>query len=81
MFFKGIYDTVIFIFKAQARSETPSSSYGAPSADASIENTNSIYAEDGGYASGRPAADAPTLSSRVPETIQQSYDSEGGYQY
>jgi hypothetical protein len=69
------------IFTAQPRTEieAPSSSYGAP--NASVENTNSIYAADGGYASGRPSADAPTLSSSVPETIQQSYDAEGGYQY
>jgi hypothetical protein len=72
------------IILAQSRSEqvqVPSSSYGTPGVDASVENTNSIYAQDGGYASGRPSADAPTFSSSVPETIQQSYDSEGGYQY
>ena len=58
---------------AQSRSEQ--------GGDASVENTNSIYAPDGGYSSGRPSSDSPTLPSSVPETIQQSYDSDGGYQY
>lgn len=58
---------------AQARSEQ--------GYDASVENTNSLYAPDGGYASGRPSSNSPTLPSSVPDTIQQSYDSEGGYQY
>lgn len=44
--------------------------------DASVENTNSLYAPDGGYASGRPAP-----GSAVPETITQKYDADGGYQY
>jgi hypothetical protein len=39
----------------------------------SVEATNSIYAQGGGYSSGGPSA--------VPETIQQSYDANGGYQY
>ena len=39
----------------------------------SVEATNSIYAQDGGYSSGGPSA--------VPDTIQQSYDSNGGYNY
>lgn len=44
--------------------------------DASVENTNSLYAPDGGYASGRPSS-----GSAVPETITQKYDADGGYQY
>jgi hypothetical protein len=56
--------------------ETPLQQYGAPGVDTSIETSNSIYAQDGGYAEGRPAQ-----PSNVPETIQQSYDSNGGYQY
>lgn len=69
----------MFTVQLRIEVEAPSSSYGAP--NASVENTNSIYAADGGYASGRPSADAPTLPSGVPDTIQQSYDAEGGYQY
>lgn len=71
----------MYQLKGQSRNEEVFSSYGAPGGDASLENTNSIYAPDGGYASGRPSSDAPSLPPRVPETIQQSYDSDGGYQY
>jgi hypothetical protein len=39
----------------------------------SVETTNSVYASNGGYSSGAPSA--------VPDTIQQSYDAQGGYQY
>jgi hypothetical protein len=48
---------------------------------ASVENMSDIYAQDGGYASGKPSMGAASFPSSVPETIQQSYDSEGGYQY
>lgn len=50
---------------------------------ASVENMSDIYAQDGGYASGRPSMEASSSSfpSSVPETIQQSYDADGGYQY
>lgn len=54
--------------------EAPTSTF--PGIDTSVENNNSIYAQDGGYASGRPSQ--PT---NVPETIQQSYDAQGGYSY
>lgn len=46
--------------------------------DASVENTNSIYAPDGGYASGKPSPNSPSLPS-VPETIPQAYDESGAY--
>lgn len=43
-----------------------------------FESMSDIYAADGGYASNRPSMSAP---SSVPETIPQSYDADGGYQY
>lgn len=57
-----------FLCLVSTRSEI--SSFGG---SGSVEATNSIYAQGGGYSSGRPSA--------VPETIQQSYDANGGYQY
>jgi hypothetical protein len=37
-----------------------------------FQSSNSVYAEDGGYASRQQS---------VPETINQSYSPDGGYQY
>lgn len=70
------YDAPTNTIQAEARSEfvePPSQSYGAPTAgiDTSVETTNSIY-PDAPYSAER---------SSVPETIPQSYDANGGYNY